>query len=238
MVFLMSGNHYNGDDDGFSEIWVLCLFKETASEKSFFQNVMWHLVSQVNMCIPCHGGTSSVCSWVFPRGLCVFPLLITRSMHQTPTAMSSHMRRLPSLGGHWLIYKSTSRNPCVLNILFAPSWFPFILLHLKFCNRKLTSTDLLAPMSLLLWLGSTKGRYIMRQQGVREVTWFPPHLLYYLTSPFRLDYSLAGAAFLYYTSWLLSSGSPTASSCVPMAPSGPKDSSLLLVLGIVSCLFP
>lgn len=102
--------------------------------------------------------------------LCVFPLSITRWIHQTPTAMSAHVRNLPSLGGHWLIYKTTSRNPCVLNILFTLSQFPFILLHLNFYTKKLTSKDLLAPMTLLLWLGSAKGRHIMRQQGVREVT--------------------------------------------------------------------
>lgn len=152
-------------------------------------------------------------------------------MLQTHEASISNVRRLPSFGGHWpMLSLQTEILGCWIFCLLFPD-FPSNFLHLEFCPTKLTSMDLLALTSLLFCLGSAKGRQIVRQQDVREVTWLP--------SPFpslRLDCSLAGAAFPYYLPQCLANGSPpTASHCIPVTPSDPKDSMQLLVSSTVFC---
>lgn len=127
------------------------------------------------------------CVLVFSRGL--LSSFNNKVDASNPQSLYQQCEEPPILWWPLAHFKPTNRNPWVLNILCAPSWFPFIFLHLQFCPRKLTSMDLLTPMSLLFWLGSAKGRQIIRQQDVREVTW----LLFPLPT-LRLDCSLAGAA--------------------------------------------
>lgn len=152
--------------------------------------------------VTCLGGRSVVCSLVSSSWfVCIF------SFHSKVDASNSQ---------DLYNYMQGTSHPLMGTVSFAglhteciACWILCLPLQISlnpsppnFCPRRLTSMDLLAPMSSLFWLGSAKRKTRRQSEGSRmrerlQYLYLLPNFPTPYSPPYQLDCAQEGAAFLY-----------------------------------------